>query len=172
MYSKSRYSSRETFAEEDALSEEEAELLRYRLPPRYDGSRFSRTPHDSRQSQDSRQPQGQRQAQGSRVSQNPNTSQNRHDRREHSRSTRKDVDLGDALDVSGDTVDTSNDASAESLVSQRAETRENAASRELSQILGNISSEDLLIISLILTVAGSDGGGELMLFLILLLLHA
>lgn len=165
MYSKSRYISRENIAEEDALSEEEAELLRYRLPPRYDGSRFSRTPHDSRQSQEPRQ------AQGSRVSQNPSVSQNRHVRREHSRSTQRDVDLGDALDVSGDIVDTSSDVSAESLASQRAVVRENAAPRELSQILGNISSEDLLIISLILTVAGSDGGGELMLFLILLLLH-
>ncbi len=172
MYSKSRYSNRENIAEDDALSEEEAELLRYRLPPRYDGSRFSRTPHDSRQSQDPRQAQSSRVPQASRDSQNPSASQNRHDRREHSRSTRRDVDLGDALDVSGNIVDTSDDVSAESLASQRAEAHENAAPRELSQILGNISSEDLLIISLILTVAGSDGGNELMLFLILLLLHA
>lgn len=47
----------------------------------------------------------------------------------------------------------------------------NGNSSELSHLFDGISHEELLIISLILTVAGSEDSGELILFLLILLLR-
>lgn len=47
----------------------------------------------------------------------------------------------------------------------------NESQDESTHLLDGIGSEELLLISLILTIAGGEDSGEMLLFLILLLLH-
>lgn len=148
MYSKSSYSRHEPLREErDELSLEEAELLRYGLPPRYDGSRFS-----SRMTKNS-QPQTRHGAMRAKGMTQPSD---------------------EAAPTSTETtvVETAQHTAKEPAPPTADETESvDTVQGELARLFGSITSEELLIISLILTVAGSKDGGELMLFLILLLLH-
>ncbi len=145
MYSKNKYcrSCREREELDASMSEEERELCRYELPPKYDGSRFSRN--------------------------RKSTLAAAHSDSEASADTESKAH-GITQESSGQ-CNALADSSAEEYSDITSADGTSQKGSELSRLLGGLSHEELLIISLILIVAGSDDSGELMLLLLLLLIQ-
>lgn len=129
------------------MSREEYELYRYNIPPRYDGNRFRRNGSRSRthnEECDRAQPEKETCEPCEVESHSKLTSDNECKPEEH-----KETSECPCEDIAAD----------------------EKKSGLLSKLHGSLGGEEILIIALILTVAGSEDIGDLLLLLVLLLLN-
>ncbi len=135
----------------DDISDEEYEIYKYNLPPKYDGSRFRRNRQKGRRLEPEVPPENyeivtERDAETEPVGENMSESE-------------PCGELGDNVTETDTPVDREEECLPQKLDKQS----------HLPRILSDIGYEELLIIALILAIAGGDNGGDVLLLLAVLL---